>query len=447
MRAIEALNKVFVGILLVLVCLQTGLLFAMKNMQDQAQVRLVENETKVEMTCGKDSFVDANYWNPLERNYNLLKPCDGWGCDKSALTWRSSDDTKNLHVVSVKNAPPMRWENNDPGGKIRVRVHKSDKPQILALSSQNMHSWELIVDKDAHLEKVIVATPTIVWLEGVPESAKIEYLPKEKMCSYPYSWEEVHNPDNEFRILLGALKKITGMMPSSFQGALVGREFVLPKDDDLSRREIASIMPERKLAAADASSVEWLRRDDRVIAKSTLLDKKPVELPASTEVVAGNFVLRKHRLYIWSQDAQTYTDVKVPTTLPPIEEITAIATDVENPAVAFVFNEANGGELYSYNSNENKWELLKANVPSAVRSLYFDPQSQTLYGLVSRGRNFTDMMVFTLADKKFEKKPLSSVVPFDPVRWKWEFKTLDNSLSLVLHTPLDPKGELHALSF
>jgi hypothetical protein len=370
MRAIEALNKVIVGILLFLVCVQTGLLFAMKNMQDQAKVRLVENETKADLQCGGSSaFADSNYWNPLERDYNLLKACDGWACEKSALTWQGTQDEKSLHVVSVKSAPPMRWEQNDAGGVVQVRVHASEKPQVLALSSQSMHSWRLIVDENAKLEKIIVATPTIVWMEGVPEATKIEYLPKEKMCSYPYSWEEVHNPDNEFRLLMGALKKITGIMPVSFQGAIIGRDFVLPKDDDLSRREIASLVPERQLASAIVSPVIWERADDRVMAKAVFMDSKSIELPKGTDLVAGDFVLRKHRLYMWSRENQKYELVKIPLTLPPIEEIAAITHSEIEPHIAYVFNEAHGGEIYSFNRIENTWKLLKANVPSAVSLL------------------------------------------------------------------------------
>lgn len=448
MRAIEALNKVIVGILLFLVCVQTGLLFAMKNMQDQAKMKLVENETKADLQCGgAAAFSDSNYWNPLERNYNLLKACDGWACEKSALTWQGSSDEKNLHVVSVKNAPPMRWEQNDAGGVVQVRVHASQKPQVLALSSQSMHSWRLIVDDGAKLEKIIVATPTIVWMEGVPEATKIEYLPKEKMCSYPYSWEEVHNPDNEFRLLMGALKKITGVMPVSFQGALIGRDFVLPKDDDLSRREIASLVSERQLASAIVSPVEWVRTDDRVMAKNVVMESKSIKLPHGTDLVAGAFVLRKHRLYVWSNDSQKYELVKVPLTLPPIEEVAAITHNELEPHIAYVFNEANGGEIYSFNQTEKKWTLLKANVPSAVRALYFDNKTESLYGLVSRGRQFTDMVIFNPANKAYEKKPLAQTIPFDPVRWKWEFKALESGMSLVLHTPLDPKGEIHSLAF
>lgn len=425
MRALEAFNKVLVGILLFLVCIQASLLFVMKNMQDQAKVRLVENQTPLDIKCGDAPFSEENYWDPLARNYNTLKTCDGWDCDKSALTWRASEDSnpKNLHVISVKNAPPMRWNEQDAGGVVRVRVPASTKPQVLALSSQSMHEWRLTVDKKANLEKIIVATPTIVWIDGVPEKTKIEYLPKEKMCSYPYSWEEAHNPDNEFRLFVGALKKITGILPSSFQGALVGKDFVVPKPEELARREIASVVPESEVVSPAKSNVLWVRKEDRVVPQQAVVDEVQHEVavvPDKTQAVAGAFIVRKYRLHVWNANKKAYELVPVPRTLNPIDDITAIAADKNVAGRVFIFNEGNGGEIYSFEQSKNQWSLLKSGVPWAVRSLHYSPEEKKLYGLASRGRNFTHVLVFAEADKTIAKKPLLASIPFDPVRWSWE---------------------------
>lgn len=420
-------------------------------------MRLVENETQVDLQCGKESFSEEKYWDPLAREYNAIKTCSGWDCDKSALTWNTSSNEKNLHVVSVRTAQPVQFNKQDAGGAIVVNVPASEKPQILALSSQSMHDWRLIVDKNAKLEKIIVATPTVVWIDGAPDSAKIEYLPKEKMCAYPYAWEEVHNPDNEFRIYISALKKITGQWPSSFQGAIIGKEFVLPKPLDLGRRSIASI-DDRKPAPWVNSAVVWKRTDDRVVAQQALLltkDKSVVELPERTDVVAGAFILRKQRLHVWNSEKTSFVPVVVPLQLPAIDAVTAIATDGENVSRVFVFNEGNGGEVYVYDHSVQKWSLLKDGIASAVRALHYSVKDKKLYGLVSRGRQFTDVLEFTCDDGAVEscgklsahKQSLVSSIPFDPVRWKWQFVQREGDLTLVLHTPLEPNGEVHPLSF
>jgi hypothetical protein len=448
MRALETLNRFLVGILLFLVCIQASLLFVMKNMKDQAQVRLVENETTVEMECGKESFSEENYWDPLAHDYNFVKTCQDMDCEKSSLYWQDNTSQKNLHVVSVKSAPTMKWNEQDAGGTIKVRVTASKKPQVLALVSQTMHEWKLIVDKDANLEKIIVATPTIVWLDGVPEKTKIEYLPKDKMCSYPYAWEEVHNPDNQFRILIGALKKITGVFPSSFQGGTIGKEFVLPKSEELLRRSIASI--EGTKAPSFASKVSWVRNDDRVVAQKVEetigAEKTLVELPEKTEAVAlasqGTlFISSNYYLQAWNSDSGKFETVHAPLTMSAVEDVTAIAPDKSNPYGVFVFNERHGGELYYYDHKKTDWTLVKSGIPAQLRALYYDSEEQKIYGLVGRGQNFTDIYMLSRDGAQFEKKPLVAKIPFDPIRWRWELAKPDGSLTLLMHTPLEPQGE------
>lgn len=455
MRTIEAFNKVLVGILLVLVCLQASLLFVMKNMQDQAKVRLIENETPVDMKCGEAPFANENYWNPLEREISALQFCKNWDCEKSSIVWREPSAATRLHVVAVKSAPPMRWQEQDPGGIVRVRVPASETPQILALSSETMHEWRLVIDPKANLQKVIIATPTVVWIDGVPENTPIEYLSKEKMCSYPYAWEEVHNPDNQFRLFVGALKKITGVLPSSFQGAVVGRDFVVPRNESQKReaielpvvRGLASVHPQ-EVSLQDSFSVVWARQAERVVAQKVLLMGDEAVLPEHTQGVSGEFILRKSQLHVWNSNEKKYEHVNVPLSLPPLENITAIAIDDSQPQRVFVFNEDLGGEIYSYDHKEKSWALIKSGVPSAIRALLYNSQEKVLYGLASRGRTFTDIVVLSPGEKAdLQRKPLMVGIPFDPVRWKWEMVHKDHQLHLVLHTPLDPKGESHKILY
>lgn len=447
MRALEAFNKALVGILLFLVGLQASLLFVMKNMRDEAKVKLVENQTTTDLKCGDSPFAPQNYWDPLARLHNGRTPCNGWSCEKSGLTWQEGNNAKNLHIVSVKMAPPMRWKEQDVGGVVRVRVPASDKPQILALSSESMHEWRLVVDKNAKLEKVIVATPTIVWIDGVPEKAKTEYLPKEKMCSYPYSWEEAHNPDNEFRLFVGALKKITGVLPTSFQGAVVGRDFVIPKSGDFVRREIASIGEEKSVLDIK-NNVLWERQGDRVAARQAVIDQTSIILPDKTDAVSGIFVLRKSRLHVWNAERKKYEVVIVPMTLPALNSLTAIGLQDPNiPHRVFVFNDAEGGEIYSYDHENKKWLLVQSGIPAVLRALYYNLDNQKLYGLASRGQSFTDVFIFSPNEKTMDKKPIANAIAFDSLRWKWEFLKKAESFHIVLYTPLDPDGDVRSLHF
>ncbi len=206
MRFLEALNRMLVGMLLSLVLLQAGLLFFMKNMEDQAQFRLVQNTSHVETKCTENFFTDEKYWD-VTTDAVSHSSCEGSDCVFSHMTWKRDEQKQDLQVIAVQSAPPFRLARMDEGGLIRVRVKASPKPQVLALVSRQRLEWSFQVDQGAKIEKVIVATPQVVWLQGLPPQTPIEYLPKEKMCSYPYAWEEAFNPDNEFRILSSVLKK------------------------------------------------------------------------------------------------------------------------------------------------------------------------------------------------------------------------------------------------
>lgn len=95
-----------------------------------------------------------------------------------------------------------------------------------------------------------------------------------------------------------------------------------------------------------------------------------------------------------------------------------------------------------------EWTLIKSGIPSAVRSLFYNTKEKTLYGLASRGREFTDLIKLPVENPKdITKKPLVAKIPFDPTRFKWEMMKQEQQLQLVLRTPLDPRGEVYKLNY
>lgn len=295
MRFLEALNRILVGMLLSLVILQAGLLFFMKSMEDQAQYRLVQNTSTVNAKCGEKSFSDENYWDLLQTNFISQSSCEGSDCLFSHMAWDRSQQSKDLQVISVQSAPPFRWGEMDQGGSIRVRVKESAKPQVIALVSRQRLEWSFQVDKNAKIEKVIVATPEVVWLQGLPPKTPIEYLPKEKMCSYPFTWEEAFNPDNDYRILSSVLKTITGLEVTSFQGAITGKEFRLPMFD--KTRGLASVSEKNSApntivktpgptATVDSTNpVVWTRQDKNIMPQKVRFGGEEILLPERTQQV------------------------------------------------------------------------------------------------------------------------------------------------------------------
>ena len=183
MRFLEALNRILVGMLICLVLLQAGLLFFMKNMEDQAQYRLVQNTSTVDSECGKNIFSPEMYWNLQSSHPISSSVCSNNECEFSHLLWNQPEQKQELHLIGVRSAPSFRWGEVNQGGAISVRVKSSAQPQIIALISRDRLEWNFQVDEGAVIDKVIVATPQVVWLQGLPPNTVIEYVPKEKMCS------------------------------------------------------------------------------------------------------------------------------------------------------------------------------------------------------------------------------------------------------------------------
>ncbi len=430
MRFLEAINRMLVGMLLCLVLLQAGLVFFMKNMEDQAQFRLVQNTSTVESECGKNIFSEEVYWDLLAQNNLSSSTCATSDCEFSHLLWQRAEQSSDLQLIAVQSAPPFRWGDMEQGGSIRVHVKASPKPQILALVSRNRLEWNFQVDEGAVIEKVIVATPQIVWLQGLPPKTAIEYLPKEKMCSYPYAWEEVFNPDNELRTVMNVLKKITGLQVTSFQGALVGKEFRIPLFDmehGVVTRSLASTdekpLPEK---SATQSMLVWKREEQRILPEKLKLPTGEILFPektqAVTQLLGETFILRDHQLWTWNTTTKTFEKVQTPKILPPLQYVTAVAPH-ESAKALYLYNDERGGEMFRYDLEKKEWRLLSSGYNFYIEALYFDETAGKLHAVASQGAYLTQLLTLDpLSAKISQKVPLKNKVAFDRRHWKWQLR-------------------------
>jgi hypothetical protein len=455
MRFIEALNRMLVGMLVSLVVLQAGLLFFMKNMEDQAEYRLVQNTSSVNVQCTENFFSEDKYWD-LEKNSVSQSRCEGSDCLFSHMSWLRDNQQKDLQVVAVQSAPPFRWGQMDEGGQIRVRVKATPKPQLITLVSRQRLEWSFQVDAGAKIEKVIVATPQTVWLQGLPPNTPIEYLPKEKMCSYPYAWEEAFNADNEFRILSSVLKKITGLEVSSFQGALVGKEFRIPlfdKTQAAETRGLASLGEEPKTEPSVAtkapartltSSVTWQREDGSIIPQKVMLDSQEIALPAKTQQVLvvdkQLFILKSYLLWKWDGDKKEFVRMYMPTTLPYAQYLKTAAVSPMQKAL-YVYNDERGGEMYRYDVNSQEWSALHAGYSFNVEALYFDDELHALRAVSSRGPHLTQLLKMDHKGKVLEALPIKSKISFDKKHWKWEMHKQQNAYAVRFYQAVKPDGQ------
>lgn len=444
MRFLEALNRMLVGMLLSLVLLQAGLLFFMKNMEDQAQFRLVQNTTKTDLTCGENLFSESMYWNLLDMNTTSYSSCEESDCAFSHMSWKRDEQDKELHVISVQAAPAFRWGEMDQGGSVRVNIKKGAKPQVISLISQERLEWAFKVEKGAIIEKVVVATPNTVWLKDLPVGVQIEYLPKEKMCSYPFTWEEAFNQDNEFRILSSSLEKITGLKIDSFQGARVGKEFRIPMFEqsrrlasvESSKEDVAPIAPDRDIV--------WDRQDGYVVARKVVMsDKTEVSLPEKTQQVLKTkdqiFIVKDFLLWRWSPQNAKFEPLREPLSMPQVREVRSIAWDSGTQNL-YVYNDDRGGELYKVTAENDQWTLLSSGYNYNIQSLFFDEQEKSLVAVASRGIYFTKLLKMDLQGKIQNALDLKSKVSFDQKRWKWLLAKKDSAYWVEFHQSLYPQG-------
>lgn len=452
MRFLEALNRILVGMLLCLVVLQAGLLFFMKNMEDQAQYRLVQNTSNVKVKCGENSFSDDKYWSLLEDDVLSQSTCTQSDCLFSHISWNRHSQDKDLQIIAVQSAPPFRWGQMDEGGLIRVRIKATEKPQILALVSRDRLEWSFQVDKNAKIEKVIVATPQTVWLQGLPPKTVIEYLPKEKMCSYPYAWEEAFNPDNEYRILSSVLKQITGLEVTSFQGAMTGREFRVPMYDQLRSLASVSTAPAiRSLASQTVGrdhQVVWRRQERTVIPQKVILGTGEVPLPEKTQHVyvidQQIFILKSDLLWKYDFEKKDFAKLIPPLSLPYVQYIKTVAIS-EAQKKLFIYNDERGGEMYSYDIASGEWKSLMTGYAYNVEALYFDEQEQSLRALASRGPHLTQFLKMDPHAKVQEVLPLKNKISFDKKHWKWQLQKNKDVYSVRFYQAVQPLGHDIAL--
>lgn len=443
----EKLNRVLISCLTGLVLIQIGLLFFLKSLQDEAQFKLVKNTSKAKISCGENQFSEENYWKVASGDVKSHSLCTFENCDKSSIFWNRSEQDKDLHLVSVMSPPPLQWDNMEQGGVVRLHIKKSDKPQILALVSRSPLEWKLDLEKGAQIEKLIVATPTTVWIQGVATTVPIEYLPKEKMCNYPFAWEEALNPDNDFRALAGALQKITGLQLNSFQGAQVGKEFWLPLKEN---REPSSVteMEKRQLASKTSSAIQWQRQEGHVVAdKYVTQTQQSIPLPPRTvqalEVQGEVYAVVDGLLRVWKKDH--FEALHSPLTLADVGNVQGLAYDRDRQAL-IIYNDERSGEFYHYSLKDKSWSLFKEGFKYNLASMVYDSESREVIALTSRGQYFTGLVSFS-ADGKNEKfQELKVKSPFDRKRWRLQLEKQESQWRVQVISPQSLNGETWALN-
>ena len=124
---------------------------------------------------------------------------------------------RELHVVGISGGFTKR-DGKIHGGKALVTVKRPGKQVTLILVAGDPVTWEVTLDKDTKLEKVILGGRERAAVKGLPEKTEVKELyrggPNPQLTEYAY---RIDSPP--FRSLVDAVDRYAGQPITSFTAA------------------------------------------------------------------------------------------------------------------------------------------------------------------------------------------------------------------------------------
>lgn len=138
-------------------------------------------------------------------------------------------DDFELHVVGVYESAAGQHGHGLPrvAGPVEVILRATEKPVVLALSSYEPVSWNIVLRHGAVLAAVITSGYYTQTVSGV--NAPLFELGRGELCGYAYGWEtEFNRGGGRFIAMRTALEAYTGLQTRSFSGCYAGERFEVP---------------------------------------------------------------------------------------------------------------------------------------------------------------------------------------------------------------------------
>jgi hypothetical protein len=441
-----------------LMCFQLGMLLFLKSLFYSAEKKLKDNEAKVSFNCGDFNNEEA-YWNIPESETSLSGPCLDFFCPDSF--WKNPEpQDEDFHVIAIKKAQPSYREKgkSENGYFVDVKVTTSEKPMTLALISQSMMQWNLKVAEESNLKEVLIIGSDLVWVEGLPADVKLTYFTKEQICAFPTAWEEIKNPENEFRRAMSAMVEYTGKKPTSFQGKQVAKEFRIPFHSALMT-ENKTKTSQRNIASQEINKLtlgmKWLREEKNLKAQFFEYNKngkiEKIEVPEKTmdafyEVAKKEiYIIKNYQFGQWDSQNKKFTAMHLPLEMPAMYWPTNMTFNSLKSEL-YIYNEDRGGEILSFNVVTKKWKRFAQKVGYSLVALYFDNEEQTLYGSQFQGRQIDSMLKFNQKGQTIGKVNFVKPLDFSKNRWKAQMINAQNEIWLKLTHPANPNGDVYPLS-
>jgi len=455
MKPLDQMFKWTFNLFIFLLCFQFGFILFAYGVLHKAKKEQKEKEAKVAFSCG--DFDNESSYFPLANDGENLRSCLHEECPESMWIHKGAQSqTKDLHVISAKEPQPKDDVVN--GHTIKVGLSRNTKPYTLVLAAQkDLTLWDLQgYEEGSHLEKVIILSRGLSWVEGLPENFPIEYFSQETICNFPLAWQELENPNNEFRRLARALKSYTGLDITTFQGKAVAGLFALPPE--VSKRGLASV-PER-VPASDTSfsappGLRWERVDKRVMPQTFTYaaadGAQEVSIPSSTlDAVYDTqeqkiYVLDRYRFGTWNPSQKTFQKISLPLELPNMHWPSSMALNTKDREI-LVYNDERGGEVYLFSIDKKTWTRVASGVGYTLSGVTYSPVDNAYYATRVSGQKITEILKINSGGKIQATRALETPYDYSKSLWRQRLVTKPGRLWLQVFHPARPEGETYPLN-
>lgn len=476
MNSVDRFLKWTFNFFVFLICFQFGVLVFLYSFYEKRKKEQLDLEPEVAFACG--DFDNEESYFPFPDGGQDPRACLHQECPDSLWVLESNEQEMGLHVLAA--ARPMEQSSEDEGRgngiSIKVDLSPSEKPYTLVLvSKKDLTIWDLNLKEGHNLKKVILLNPGLTWISGLPEKSTdaegptanngnqvaeipVEYFSSKKICAYPVAWEEIGNPNNEFRRLYRALEKHTGLKITSFQGKKEARVFTLPPIR--SKREIASEWPlfaqsnensggESK-SPDQAPGLKWQRNESRLQAKGFQYTEKGqqklVPVPRRTQKALYSvhekkiYMIRKFDFGVWYPGEKKFQRLPIPLALPNMRWPTSMALDTKRSQI-LVYNDERGGEVYIYNLKRKTWKRTNKTLGYSLSDLVYSQNEDVYYGTRIVGGEITQLVKVSTDGQILGARSIATPKPYSRSLWHMEMAEKRGDLWLWVFHPANPKGD------
>jgi hypothetical protein len=305
---------------------------------------------------------------------------------------------RELHIVGIASGF-TESDGKIHGAKALVTVKRPGKQVTLVLVTGEAVTWEVTIDKDTILEKVILGGRERAAVKGLPEKTEVKEL--YRGGANPQLPEFAYRIDSlPFRSLVDAVDRYAGLPVASFTAA--GRaDVALPvvvdrvQADERFSPDWPTPVPAAKLPKLTFKANHYVAGDrfgstgsygEFTLTGPVAKSLNPLPDRVSRVTYDPNskkhYGISDHGVVVIDLEKQDVTKLDMGLDVPKLSWPADLTFDTKRDRLLLV-SSGGGGYLYAYDTKKDKWEALVKRAPAAVFT--YHPKDDMLYGMKGDG--------------------------------------------------------------